>query len=54
MYIGIDLGTTYSVVACKDGDTVKVIDNLATIDYDKCTDCGACVEGCPTHCLHRL
>lgn len=30
---------------------VKVIDNLATIDYNKCIDCGHCAEVCPTDCI---
>jgi formate hydrogenlyase subunit 6/NADH:ubiquinone oxidoreductase subunit I len=30
------------------------VDNLAVIDYEKCTKCGLCVEGCPTHCLHTV
>ena len=32
---------------------IKVIDNLATIDYSLCTGCGACVEVCPVHCIHE-
>lgn len=32
--------------ACENG-AITVIDNLAVIDYDKCTSCGACVEKCP-------
>lgn len=28
-------------------DAISVKDNLAEIDYDKCTDCGACAEKCP-------
>lgn len=34
-------------------DAIHVVDNLATIDYDKCTGCGACVGVCPTHCIHE-
>lgn len=29
-------------------DAIHVIDNLARIDYKKCTSCGKCVEVCPT------
>jgi len=28
-------------------DAIKIIDGLATIDYDKCTGCRACVSACP-------
>lgn len=30
---------------------IKVIDNLAVIDYEKCVHCEACVKECPTGCL---
>ncbi len=33
---------------------IKVNANLAVIDYDKCTDCGTCIGGCPTHCIKEL
>ena len=29
-------------------DAIKVIDNLAVIDYAKCEDCGECAKVCPT------
>jgi len=35
-------------------DAIHVVDNLAVIDYSKCTHCGACVEGCPTGCLKTV
>jgi len=28
-------------------DAIHVIDNLAVIDYNKCTSCGECVKACP-------
>jgi electron transport complex protein RnfB len=30
---------------------IKVENNLARIDYDKCTSCGACVGKCPRKCI---
>ena len=33
---------------------ITVKDNLARIDYDKCTGCGLCVEVCPTGCIHNV
>lgn len=38
--------------ACPHG-AIKVIDNLATIDYDKCTGCGLCKKACPVGCIHE-
>jgi len=38
--------------SCPEG-AIKVVDNLATIDYDKCTGCGTCVSVCPVHCIHE-
>ena len=35
-------------------DAVKVKDNLAVIDYEKCTSCGACAEVCTTKCIKVL
>ena len=34
-------------------DAISVIDNLAVIDYEKCTGCGACTKVCPVGCLHE-
>ena len=38
---------------CKNG-AIKVTNNLAVIDYEKCTGCGACAAGCPTGCLKNI
>ena len=38
--------------ACPEG-AITVVDNLATIDYSKCTGCGSCVAVCPVHCIHE-
>lgn len=36
--------------ACK-FDAIQVMDNLAVIDYNKCTSCGACITVCPVKCI---
>jgi len=38
------------VKACK-FDAIHVVDNLAVIDYNKCSSCGDCVKVCPVHCI---
>lgn len=37
-------------------EAIKVVNNLAVIDYDKCTGCGDCVANCPKGCLelHKI
>lgn len=32
-------------------NAVKVINNLAVIDYGKCTQCGLCAKNCPVGCI---
>jgi Na+-translocating ferredoxin:NAD+ oxidoreductase RNF subunit RnfB len=32
-------------------DAIHVLNNLAVIDYDKCTNCMICVEKCPTKAI---
>ena len=32
-------------------DAIKVIDNLAVIDYDKCTNCRVCANKCPKNTI---
>ena len=39
--------------ACEFG-AITVIDNLAVVDYSKCTNCKACVKECPTGCLKEV
>ena len=41
---------------CKDVcgfDAITIVDSLATIDYDKCTNCNACVVKCPTAAIRQ-
>jgi len=38
---------------CEAG-AITVTNNLAHIDYDKCSVCGACVEACPKNIIHRV
>lgn len=38
---------------CPNG-AITVINNLAVIDYEKCTNCGTCVKECPTGCLKSV
>ena len=33
---------------------ITVKENLAVIDYEKCTNCGTCVKECPTGCLKTV
>ena len=35
---------------CPSG-AIKVKDNVAVIDYEKCTDCGSCAAACTTGCI---
>lgn len=35
-----------------EAEAIKVQDNLAHIDYAKCTACGACVDACPKKIIH--
>lgn len=32
-------------------DALRVIDGLATVDYEKCTGCGACAKVCPRNII---
>ncbi len=47
-------------IACKKCEktcphgAITVKDNLAVIDYEKCTNCGTCVKECPTGCLKTV
>ena len=51
---------TNACIACKKcektcpNEAITIKDNLAVIDYDKCTLCGLCTEVCPTGCLKKV
>lgn len=32
-------------------EAIKVVNNLAVIDTEKCTNCGKCVDVCPQNCI---
>lgn len=39
--------------SCPEG-AIHVVNNLAKVDYDKCTLCGICVEKCPTKVIKDM
>ncbi len=49
-----------SCIACKKCEkncpekAITVVNNLATVDYSKCTGCGSCVEGCVTGAAKKV
>jgi len=47
------LGYGDCVRACK-FDALHVIDGLSTVDYDKCTGCGACARACPRSLIEMV
>lgn len=44
------IACTLCVKACQ-YDAIKFENNLARVDYEKCTQCNACVEKCPTKAI---
>jgi len=47
------LGFGDCIRACK-FDALDIIDDLATVDYDKCTGCTACSKACPRHLIEMV
>jgi len=47
------LGLNDCVASCK-FDALKIIDGLATVDYEKCTGCSACVSACPRDLIEMV
>lgn len=47
----LDFGDCVS--ACQ-FDALHIIDGLATVDYDKCTGCTACVKSCPRNLIEMI
>lgn len=47
------IGCMKCVKTCPHG-AITVTNNLAEIDYAKCTRCGACAASCPTGCLKQV
>lgn len=46
------IGCRLCTKQCEDG-AITVENNLAHIDYAKCTNCGKCAEKCPQHTIFR-
>ncbi len=47
------IGCTKCVKACP-AEAISMDNNVAKIDYTRCTACGACAEGCPTGAIELL
>jgi len=47
------IACTKCVKECPDG-AIVMEDNLAKIDYEKCSGCGKCVDVCMTKCIVRM
>lgn len=46
------LGFADCLVACR-YDAITMVDDLPVIDYQKCTNCGACSRACPREIIDR-
>ncbi len=47
------IGCKICVKSCPE-DAYTFEDNLAKINYEKCTNCQICVAKCPTKCIHTI
>jgi electron transport complex protein RnfB len=47
------LGLGDCVASCK-FDAIHVVDGLSTVDYEKCTGCGACSRACPRNLIKMV
>lgn len=47
------LGLGNCVRVCDD-DAIKIVDEIAVIDYDKCIGCGKCVVACPRNIIYPV
>jgi len=47
------LGFGDCTAVCK-FDALHIIDGLATVDYNKCTGCGACANACPRNIIEMV
>jgi Na+-translocating ferredoxin:NAD+ oxidoreductase RNF subunit RnfB len=47
------LGFGDCVAACK-FDALVIVDGLATVNYEKCTGCGACTKACPRDLIEMV
>jgi electron transport complex protein RnfB len=47
------LGYGDCVAACR-FDALHMVDGLATVDYEKCTGCGACSRACPRNLIQMV
>jgi formate hydrogenlyase subunit 6/NADH:ubiquinone oxidoreductase subunit I len=46
------IGCTMCVKVCPE-DAIVMVNNLAVIDFEKCTHCGACAAKCPTKAISK-
>ena len=47
------LGYGDCVASCQ-FEAIHIIDGLATVDYEKCTGCGACARACPRYIIDMV